>query len=219
MKSDQLVKVAGAAAVGLGLLIGVVAVLDVEELASPVTSWTAFGAIATVATAVVAIWTLLALRQDSADRTRPVMVAELRHAVLTANSELRVSNVGQSVARNVTVEFDPPLPVLPEEEQAGILEPFLQRRYSRVIPTFPPGFVMDNYYQDQTEDSEPVPGEFTVRIAYFDVSGRRYIDEYVLSMESVRDQSGAYPGSRGDTALQLRLAKAVEAIARGVGRH
>ena len=55
----------------------------------------------------MAIWTLLAIKQDSRDRTRPVLIAELKRSVLTAAAELHVRNVGQSVACNVSVKFDP----------------------------------------------------------------------------------------------------------------
>ncbi|WP_131827623.1 hypothetical protein [Mycolicibacterium fortuitum] len=201
--------------------MGIVGVLATKNWASPATTWTAFGSIATVSAAVVAIFTLVSLKQDSVDRTRPVMIAELKHAVLTQNSELLIRNVGQSVARNVKVDFNPPLPDPADgdaEERVGVLTPFLQRRYSRVIPTFPPGMVMDNYYQG-AKDDEPVPDDFTVTISYVDAHGRTYSDAYELTMGALRDQSGSYPANRDDAGMQRRWVKAVEAIARGVGRH
>jgi hypothetical protein len=94
--------------------------------------WGAVEAIATVAAAAVAIITLLGLRRDSADRTRPVMVADLRPEVLSPHTSiLVVSNVGQSVAKNVKTSFNPPLPELAGPEAAGKVTPFLQRRYAR----------------------------------------------------------------------------------------
>ncbi|MCF6386543.1 hypothetical protein L2K20_06130 [Mycobacterium sp. MBM] len=198
--------------------MAVVGLLDSRGLADPVTSWAAFGAIATVATAVVAIWTLIALKQDSADRTRPVIVAELRHAVLSRYSEFLVRNVGQSVARNVRVEFDPPLPG-PDSAVPGVLTPFLQRRYSRVIPTFAPGMVMDNYYQDAEDPSEPLPEDFAVRISYSDGHGREFVDTYELTLGTLNDQTAGYPSNDDERGMQRRVAKALEAIARGVGRH
>ncbi|WP_078321960.1 hypothetical protein [Mycobacteroides chelonae] len=201
-----------ATVVALGAVLGIVGILGASHLASPSTTWTALAALATVAAAVVAIGTLIALRQDSTDRTRPVMVAELKPAALTQNSELLVRNTGQSVARNVVVEFDPPLP------DDGLLTPFLRRRYSKPIPTFAPGMVMDNYYQGH-DDSEPVPDECTITFRYRDSHGRTYTDSYPLTMAAVRDQSGAYPSSRYEGAMEKRLTEAVEALARNFGRR
>lgn len=216
-------RVAGAAVVGLGVLLCIVGLLSAKGWADAATTWTAFGSIATVAAAVVAIWTLVALKQDSADRTRPVILAELKPAVLTRNSELLISNVGQSVARNVKIEFDPPLPDPADgddEERVGVLTPFLQRRYSRTIPTWAPGMTLDNYYQGAGKNAdEPVPDDFAVIARYEDAHGRQYEDRYVMSMGTIRDQSGSYPSNTDDKGLQRRWIKALEAIARGVGRH
>lgn len=220
--TGRIVKVTGAAVVGLGSLLVIVGGLAASNTADPSTTWTALGSIATVAAAVVAIWTLIALKQDSADRTRPMIVAELKHAVLTQDAELLVRNVGQSVARNVKVDFDPPLPDPADgdaEARVGVLTPFLQRRYSRVIPTFPPGMVMDNYYQDAQDNDEPTPDDFIVTITYFDSHGRRYTDSYDLTISTLRDQTRSYPSNTDEKGIQRRWVKALEAIARGVGRH
>ncbi|WP_100482266.1 COG1361 family protein [Mycobacteroides abscessus] len=216
-------KVASASVVGLGALLCIVGLLSAKGWADATTTWTAFGALATVAAAIVAIWTLVALKQDSADRTRPVILAELKPAVLTRNSELLISNVGQSVAHNVRVEFDPPLPDPADggdEERVGVLTPFLQRRYSRTIPTWAPGMTLDNFYQGAGKNAdEPVPDDFTVIAHYENAHGRRYEDRYTLSMGTIRDQSGSYPSNKDDAGMQRRWVQALEAIARGVGRH
>lgn len=206
--------VAGVVAVG-----AIVAVLASSGAAEPTTTWTALGSIATATAAVVAIWTLIALKQDSADRTRPVIVAELKPAVLTRNAELIIRNAGQSVARDVNVAFDPPLPVLEGAEAEGTTTPFLQRRYSRTIPTLAPGMVLDNFYQDATDATEPVPDDFSVTIRYTDMHGRQYADTYELSLDALRDQTGSYPSNTDERGMQRRWVKALEAIARGVGRH
>lgn len=66
-------------------------------------------AVAAIVTATIAAKTLSAMRQDSLDRSRPVMIAELRPGVLTRNAELHITNQGLSVARNVEVTFAPPI--------------------------------------------------------------------------------------------------------------
>lgn len=217
-RTGNVVAVTGAGVIGLGGLLSIVGLLAASRWADPTTTWTALASIATVAAAVVAIWTLIALKQDSADRTRPVIVAELKAAVLTTDAELHISNMGQSVARNVRVEFDPPLPT-PADENAGVLTPFLQRRYSRTIPTFAPGMVMDNYYQDAEENKEPVPDDFTVTVGYSDTHGREYFDSYDLTINTLRDQTRSYPSNTDERGMQRRFIRALESIARGVGQH
>jgi hypothetical protein len=218
-RKETITKVLAAALVALAALLGIVSLLQSNDWSNAATTWTAFGTIATIAAAVVAIWTLVALKQDSADRTRPVIVAELRAAVLTHDAEFVVRNVGQSVARDVKVEFDPPIPVLEGDAALCLATPYLQRRYSRVIPTFPPGMVLYNSYQYADDNDEPTPDDFTVTINYSDTHGRTYTDMYALTMDVLRGHAAAYPGNTDDKGMRRRTIKALEAIARGVGRH
>lgn len=175
--------------------------------------------LATVTAAVVGIWTLVSVRQDSRDRTRPVIIAELHPNVLSDVSELIVRNAGLSVAKNVSFTFDPPLPVLKGADAAGLLTPYLQRRYSRAIPTFGPGLTLVDVYQLSNEPFEPVPDDFTLTIDYDDTHGRHYTDSYELSTMTLRDHTRATPSGDDDATLKRRATRAVEAIARGVGRR
>jgi hypothetical protein len=213
------VKTVSFGAVGFGTLLAVTGFLASRHWATPTTTWTAMGSIATVTAATVAIWTLVALRRDSRDRTRPVMIAEIRPGVLSDVAELIVRNVGPSVAKNVTFKFDPELPVLEGAEAAGMTTPYLQRRYSRTIPTFGPGMTMYDVYQSSGEPFEPVPEEFSLTINYFDMHDQEYTDSYELSVITLRDHIYTRPGDTDDEAMRRRVAEAVEAVARGVGRR
>lgn len=148
-------------ALGVGLIAagaGLFVVAAMKKWAAPTTIWAGLGSVATLATAAIAIGTLLALKQDSRDRSRPMMVAQLQPAVLNVqHSELKVTNAGPSVAKNVRVEFDPALPVLDETTHGDRNAFYLQRRYSKVIPTVPPGMVLWNVYRKATEPEEPLP--------------------------------------------------------------
>jgi hypothetical protein len=172
------------------------------------------GSIATVAAAIVAIWTLVALRQDSRDRTRPVIIAEICAAVLAEVGELIVRNVGASVAKNVTFKFDPEL-----QTEGGMVAPYLQRRYSRTTRTFGPGAMIHDVYQYAQGPPEPVPDEFTLTIDYYDTRGRHYTDSYDLSVVTLRDHTRIESSDDDLPHLQRRTTRAVEAIARGVGRR
>jgi hypothetical protein len=181
--------------------------------------WTAIGALATVVTGVVAIVTLLALRRDSRDRSRPVIAVDLVPVVLgLGESELVVENVGVGIARDVSVSFDPPI-----EESMGDLAAYLQRRYSRTIPTMTPGRRLANIYaiargDGSRELSDPVPAHLSVTVTYTDTHGHHYADSFQLTTDTLFDETSSSPSSSGDEAMRKRLTKAVESIAKGLGR-
>jgi hypothetical protein len=215
--STTVVKIVGRSAVGYGLLFAVVGYLASRKFASPQTSWAAIATLATATAAVVGIWTLIGLRRDSHDRTRPMMIAEIRPSVIgTSSAELLIRNVGPSVAKNVRFTFTPPLPVLADADAVGKTTPYLQRRYSRPFAVIGPGMELhDTYQYGGGNDLEPVPDDFVLTIAYQDDRGRDYRDSYDLSVSILHDSMFSRPN--GDP--QDRIADAVEAIARGVGRR
>lgn len=178
-------------------------------------------AVAAIVTATIAAQTLRAMRNDSQDRSRPVMIAELKHGVLTKNAELHISNRGLSVARNVAVTFAPPIsPHCPGKtlDECDHIAHYIAERYARPIPVIAPGADLDNLYQTAGSGYEPVPDNFFVTLKYEDDQKRGYQDSFELSMDVLRKQSGAYPSTKGDEAQRRRLVTAIEHIARGVGR-
>jgi len=59
---------------------------------------------AAVVTAVIAVRSLAGTREDSRDRTRPVLTAELKRSPLTHGTiDLVLSNYGRTSARNVAL--------------------------------------------------------------------------------------------------------------------
>ncbi len=189
--------------------------------------WSGVGALATLAAAIVAAWTLVALRNDSRDRPRPVMAADLQHVVLSDSGlDLIISNTGQSIAKEVEVAFDPPLPLLVGDEAEGMITPVLQQRYATKIPTVVPGKQLRNVYfvgtkivDGQKRNSEPVPDQFTVRFAYKDTRGRSYSDSYDLDVSVLGLESAMNPSTPTPEGKENRRLKAIEAIARAIGRH
>ncbi|WP_159080292.1 COG1361 family protein [Nocardia suismassiliense] len=73
---------------------------------------------------------------------------------------IEVTNVGPSIARNVRVSFDPPLPTH-GKTLAGTpsLLPYLRRRYSKPIAAWPPGYTLKNEYLFRAPDSDGQPDE------------------------------------------------------------
>lgn len=82
--------------------------------------WTAVGGIGTAAAAVVAIITLIALRADSAYRTRPVLIADLEHLPAMYGNQgldLVIRNTGLTAARDLVVKFEPDPLIIDETGQ------------------------------------------------------------------------------------------------------
>jgi hypothetical protein len=188
--------------------------------------WSGVGAIATVIAAGIAILTLLAIRRDSRDRSRPVMAADIRPVALSKRiSELVVENLGQSVAKNVRVTFDPPLPDLKGAEATGKVTPYLRRRYENAIPTMPPGRKLFNIYAVQAPgpngalvNAEPTPVDVTVTFEYEDTHGRPYKDSYKLSLRILQNQTESFPSNTDDDGMRRRGVEALEVIARTLHR-
>lgn len=145
--------------------------------------WAALESLATVAAAVVAIATLLALRADSRQRTRPVVTADLQRPPTVGENigfDLVVRNSGATAARDVKVSFDPEPLIIDEDETAKHprerrVAEWLVNYFSEPITSLPPGRgVRANYYwaEDDPEDptkrrnKHPLPGRFIVKISY-----------------------------------------------------
>lgn len=172
-------------------------------------------ALSAVAASVVGIRTFQRNRRDSKSRSRPMVGAELQSIPYVDGILLLVvKNYGQAVARNVRVDFDPPLPTDGPEDHSL---PYLARRYDRTIATMMPGAEFSNVYWDGDEDH--VPSQLTVTItsesADTNLFGRpdRYRDKFVLDVDVFMDgtsvESTATPHGQ-----RKKLTRAVEAIAK-----
>jgi hypothetical protein len=181
-------------------------------------------AVMAVVTGVVGIMTLFALRRDSHDRTRPLMSAELRPRILArGTAELVVANVGHSVAKDIQVTFEPPLPELDSQDREETMASFLRRRYAQRIPTLAPGHELVNIYAQLRGDGshglrESVPYDLTVTFEYGDDRGNRYTDGYSLTVETLMNETTSNPSNEDERGMKRRWVSALETIARGVGR-
>ncbi|MEU0150637.1 hypothetical protein [Micromonospora fulviviridis] len=135
-------------------------------------------------------------------------------------------NVGPTAARNVRVTFEPPIPDLQGDAASGKVTPFLYRRYSKPIPTIAPGAELINVYSVGVPDGnggtindEPTPADFVIRFDYENDRGKKFVDSYELSLDVLKGQTGSYPSNTDSRGMYRRLVKAIEALARGLGRH
>lgn len=152
----------------------------------------AFSALAAIITAVLASKSIRTASKENTERQQPVIVAELQPA---KNSEvavdLRIKNVGQTVARNVKVTFDPELdPDLVVEDR---LSSFILERYADPIPTIAPGQILSNIWhsgrevanESRLQNALSTPEDFTVQIDYTGLGGKLLTSTYQLSVRTI----------------------------------
>ncbi|MGW5388298.1 hypothetical protein [Nocardia sp. NPDC003963] len=140
-------------------------------------------------TGTTAVRTLRHSRRATQRTTRPMMIASLQPSG-TKVAGLTVSNAGPSIARNVSVSFDPPLPEHEKtsEGETSIL-PWIRRRYSKPIPAWAPGYTARNSFLivgDQRDEHgravniDGISRDTEIIFEYQDDDGNCYSDRFSL---------------------------------------
>lgn len=162
---------------------------------------TAGAACVTAGVAVVATFIarsqLKHVRTDSRERSRPMMAAELRRPPHVPGTQLLVvRNYGSSIARQVVVTFDPPIPDPSPEKAARSVSPFIRRRYAETISVTTPGMELSNIWFSgvagtggRWENFEPTPERFTVTFTYQGPDGYPYEDAIQLDTGLIRTET------------------------------
>lgn len=173
------------------------------------TDWIAMGSIAaavtalgTVAMAIAIVWTaviasrtLTASREDSRARTRPIVVAELRRELLSKGTTLLViRNLGQSVASNVVVAFDPPPPDDPSSLPDADMHKWIFQRYATPVATWAPGWTLSNVIRAGHDELAPI----TVNVSYAGPGGAKYSDAFALHPDHILKETTSGPGKTSD---------------------
>ncbi|MBB1197789.1 MULTISPECIES: hypothetical protein [Curtobacterium] len=174
-------------------------------------------ALAAIGTAIIAIVTLVSTGLDSRSRTQPVVLAELRYAKNSDTTiDFVVRNLGPTVARDVLVEFDPPLEV-PKIEPTGAGRPtsYIVKRYEKPIAMLAPGQELSNTWWYGVEqgaqrvNAEPTPDQVTIRIRY---RGRGWrwiketypIDVDIMTLATSTESSSSTKGRIGSIEKSLK---------------
>ncbi|WP_414940140.1 hypothetical protein [Amycolatopsis sp. cmx-11-51] len=177
-------------------------------------AWFAAGAAGVGATAAAVaafngVRTLRQARRDSKNRSQPMVAAELESVPYVRGSQkLVIKNYGPSVARNVTVSFDPPIPDPEPAKAAESVTPFLKRRYEKPIPVMTPGMSLENVYYSgrplggQFVNFEPTPDQVVVKIAYTDNNGAPYEDAFPLDVMLIRSTTEATSSTAPEAKLK-----------------
>lgn len=124
-------------------------------------------------TGMIAFGSWIVAYRDRRDRSRPNMVAELRRASDNDSAyDLVVRNAGITVARDVQVTFDPPLPTSDPTGDIGLVK-CIHERYSEAIPSIAPGQEFTNIWWStrpihgrENPNALPTPDDVTVTISF-----------------------------------------------------
>ena len=153
----------------------------------------------TLGTLITAILTFRQAKEFEKERTRPIMQAHLRMNESHSHClELALSNVGQTIAHNVTFRFIPDLPELPLEVINCLasaiwikhpLDMVRQRLLSDPIQTWVPGYEITvmfwSFRKDEKLDAsaEGIPAKSKIEINYTDGYKKptRYSDVFELN--------------------------------------
>jgi hypothetical protein len=159
------------------------------------------GAVVGSITARVGIGTLRHNRKSLQQTTRPMMLAKLVPSG-KIQSTLVVENVGPSIARNVRVSFDPPLPTSDTARDGDkSMVPFVNRRFAQVVTAWPPGQVTRNVFHilDGKRDDEGrptnidgIPRSTSVKFEYADDTGQTYVDKFSLDPTLIEGETWSH---------------------------
>lgn len=187
----------------------------------------AITALATIATAIIAIQALRAAARDSADRSRPIVIAEFQLAEESDTScDLIICNYGQSLAKNVVVKFSDDLESGVDDEERAPGEN-LRRRYENPIGVLSPNHQLRNTWwfgiqpesgSDAAKESRMVngnalPDQVTISISYTDLQGTTYSDEFELDTRTMLFSTSAF-ASTSMRGRATSMAKSLSKIAK-----
>jgi hypothetical protein len=150
-----------------------------------------------------------------------MLAAELRKIPHVPGSQtLVIRNLGLTIARDVEVSFDPPIPD-PAQEQASVT-PFLKRRYERPIPVLTPGMELENVYYvgepgpgGTRVNSEPTPDEMTVRLKYTGPDGTKYDEFFPVDVTLLRNET-YITSSKAPESLAKEAVKTLQSMDRNL---
>ncbi len=185
-------------------------------------AWSAVAAWATFAIAVVgAIFGAKQVRlaaEDRRDRQRPAVTVDLvvRDDV-GGIVYIEVANIGQTLARDVALSFDPSLP-----DGGDIADEYTRQFLSKTIPSMPPGKRHRTIFTHLPDRDPDWPTIFTVTVSCKDSRGRAQPPEtYVLDLDVIAsrmtiDRHGPHEINK---TLKDTIAPLLRRIAQGLERR
>lgn len=188
------------------------------------------GGLAAIVTGLFAIWGVVQTARDSREKSQPTVLVELRFDENVFRvMNLVVRNLGPTVARDVQLRFDPPLPT-PEDPKSDP-SAMIAERYKDPIETLVPGQALSNTwylvegYDDDAHNRWAIGEDTYTAHVSFRGRGRRRIEEKfvlnsrVLRLENTVRSSNSMQGRVDSIDRSLReVRSSLSKIASKVGR-
>lgn len=180
-------------------------------------TWAMVGALGTWAAVLVAViaagfiaWQIKQARALAEEQARPYVIVWVDLDSETRTTlELHIKNVGQTAARNVSVNLDPPHEWT---RPTGDMRFMNAAIFTQGLATMPPGWEVTlamEFVRDIAKDDQARP--MTATVSYEDRRGSRHSDEFALDLAYLRgalwlDKHGIH-----------HIAKSVRGIAMSMG--
>jgi hypothetical protein len=137
---------------------------------------------------VIAIGAFVAWRQVREARklreeqARPFVVLDFEPSGAQNMINLKITNLGKTIARNVKFQFDPPLTTA-KDERAGWTPIADLALFKNGIPSLPPGKVITLFFDDfGVRKGAGLPAQYGVVSSYTDPLGKPYEERTVLDL-------------------------------------
>ncbi len=146
---------------------------------------TAIQAVAVVAAVIYAKWQLKEFRVAREETTRPFVVIDLETVRTIAT--LRVRNCGQTIARNVTFRFTPPIESTFDNTRGGghyVIGEI--EMFARGLPSLAPGRELSTLLdQIPVRIEAGLASRYDVEVSYEGPNGKPYTDQQVVSLDAL----------------------------------
>lgn len=170
-------------------------------------AWAAIAAWATFGVALAAAWyarhQVSEARKTREEQAQPFVIVDFRPSEAWSGlMDLVIANVGQTLARNVHVVFDPPLQSTLEKQESPLREARILREG---IPTLPPKrdhVILFERMPDLYDSA--LPRSYDATVSFEDSRGRSYKLQYVLDLDVYFGTSSVEIYGAHHTAKALR---------------
>jgi hypothetical protein len=147
--------------------------------------WSAFGtmltAVVAIAAAVFAWQQVRHARQIRDEQAQPNVIIDFEESASSIHLDLVIKNIGQTVAYDVRVVFNPPIATTEIGDRFPLGEASL---ITKGIPTMPPGRTWRAMFDNMPQrfERKDLPRTYDVQITYRDSRGKEYSLPYRLDL-------------------------------------
>lgn len=166
------------------------------------TAWSALTFFVLLGAAVATAWQVREARRSREEQIRPFVIIDF-HPWSTI-IEIRITNSGATLARDVTFTFDPPL-ASTRDSAPGETSVAQVNIFKGGIPSLAPRREIKFFFdQFPARVEQKLPMKYDVTVSYRDHRGKRWTDATVLDLSMYLGTSGIHRGDLHDIHKHLK---------------